>query len=161
VVALEGVEEAMSSECGDEPYSVQRDQVRRARKDHRCDACKETIRRGDLYHYFFGVFEGESEELKRCARCEAMYRVLQPRMDRAEYETCDPRLSCGHVWEERFREPPPVAVQALAFLTQAEAQVLLASWPAPLLDRDYLVTGPTEAPELTVARLLGLGRSDA
>jgi hypothetical protein len=113
----------MSVDCGEEPFDVYRDGIRRARVAHKCSACGETIRRGDQYHYTFTVFEGSAETIKRCARCELMYRVLVP--IQSDDMACDPELKCGHTWEDNFREPPPPEVAALAFLTPDEAQGLL------------------------------------
>jgi hypothetical protein len=151
----------VSTDCGDEPCDIYETAVRRSRKDRKCDACRETIRRGDRYDTTRILFEGQWQATNRCARCEAMYRVLSPLMSRDDDQVCDPELNCGHTWEDNFGEQPPVVVQALAFLTPSEAQVLLERWPAPLHHRDYLVHGPLEAPERTIARLLGWNRAEA
>ncbi len=117
----------MSVDCGDEYADVHEEGVRRARKDRPCNACRETIKRGDLYHCTRTLFEGSWETISRCARCEQMYRLLLPMM--GEDETCDPNLNCGHEFRQRFGEDPPPELAALAFMTPAEAQALLAKDP--------------------------------
>ena len=116
----------MSVDCTDgEPYDVYpTEHLRRARVAHKCDACGEAIRRGDRYSYTFSVFEGEPDTVKRCARCEMMYRALVP--IQPEDTACDPELKCGHTWEDNFDGPPPDDVARLAFVTPDEAQALLA-----------------------------------
>lgn len=147
----------MSTDCGDETADVYESAIRRSRKDRFCDACNEPIRRGDLYHTTRVLFEGswDWDYADRCARCEAMFRVLSPLM--GDEQMCDWKLNCGHTWEDNFDDPPPVAIQALAFLTPAEAQILLERWPKspPLAENDWRPFGPLEAPERTIARLLG------
>lgn len=147
----------MSTDCGEEPVDIYESAVRRSRKDRKCHACRELIRRGDRYHTTRMLFEGQWQHTNRCARCEALVRVLSPLMD--DEQVCDPTLDCGHRWEENFGEPPPLAVQALAFLTPGEAQVLLERWPAELPFFDS--QGPLEAPERTIERLLGWNRRAA
>lgn len=104
-----------------EPYSVCETRQRRARKEHTCDACKETIRRGDLYSNTFTVLEGESETIKRCLKCDVIYKHLFAAMDTYE-EQPDPRLNCGHSYEKRWGTPPPDDLARLAFMTPDEVQ---------------------------------------
>lgn len=152
----------MSIDGGDgEPVDRYDESVRRAAKAHKCDACRETIKRGDLYHRTAMLFEGQWDITNRCARCEAMYRFLQPCVRKLGDgdEICDPELQCGHVWSDNFEGEPPLVVQALAFLTPAEAQVLLSkrarferrvsgSWGSAN------VAGPIESEDARIARLL-------
>ena len=104
--------------------SVQRDSIRRARKDHKCDACRAIIRSGDRYSYTFIVFEGVSSETKRCLRCGAIYEHLcAVNTDR---ETgVDGELNCGHSYKDG-REPPE-EISRLAFLTAKEVELGLDS----------------------------------
>lgn len=146
----------MSTDAGEEPVDIYESAVRRSRRDRKCHACKETIRRGDRYHTDRVLFEGRWEATDRCARCETMFRILDPLM--GSYEVCAPELNCGHTWEQNFGEPPPVEIQALAFLTPSEAQVLLERWPEPL---GTWFLGPREPPERTIARLLGWTKARA
>ena len=49
---------------------------RKARKEHRCFACRETIRAGDRYHVIAQVYDGGLSRVKHCARCWAMVKAL-------------------------------------------------------------------------------------
>jgi hypothetical protein len=102
---------------------VWEESLRRARKEHKCDACHEPIQRGELYHATRSLFDGRWDTTYRCARCETMYRFLQPLMARGE--VCHEELDCGHEFTEVFNREPPPEVAALAFMSQAEAQALL------------------------------------
>lgn len=109
-----------------EPFDVFETCVRRARKEHKCRACGEMIRRGDLYSYSFAVFDGKPEQVRRCARCELIYRHLDGLM--ADDQAVDWELNCGHSYAEAHDCDPPEAIAALAFVTPDEAQQrLLAS----------------------------------
>lgn len=127
--------------CDGEPCTVYSQRLIRARKDHKCDACKETIRRGDLYSYTFAIFEGERETVKRCARCEVIFDHLSGRAHELEDTAVDWHLNCGHTYEEVHDEPPPPEIAALAFMTPAEAQALVAK---PLIVKT--VTNSTPSP---------------
>jgi hypothetical protein len=48
---------------------VHRARVVKARKEHRCDECGETIKARDLYENATGLWEGIWETYKTCARC--------------------------------------------------------------------------------------------
>ena len=117
-----------STDC--EPWTVPPDPRRqRARKDHVCSACSETIRRGDLYIYEFSVFDGNSDTVKRCLRCDAIYGHLVDRHRKIDDAHVDRELRCGHDYDEVFSEVPPEAVAALAFMTADEAQAAFGSKP--------------------------------
>ena len=106
------------SEYGDGDYcSVWSETDPKARKEHVCDACHETIAPGRKYHRTFSIFEGTPNTNVRCERCQAIFVHLTERMrtegDREEY--CNPELACGHEYKERWDEPPPDHIAALAF----------------------------------------------
>lgn len=106
------------SQFGDgEPVSVFEEEWRKARKEHRCDACGETIARGDRYHRTALLFEGEWQITARCVRCETIHAHLSGRIAKEgdSEEFCDAELNCGHTYEERWGEPPPEWLAALAF----------------------------------------------
>jgi hypothetical protein len=88
----------------------------RARKAHRCYACRETIRPGDLYHREAGTHEGDFFLYKHCARCWKMLDfVLHVGDGTVQYD-----LNCGEDYEYEGNEADPA--HQLAFLTQDEAQ---------------------------------------
>jgi hypothetical protein len=93
--------------------------TRKARKPHKCHACGETVRPGDTYTRVFVVWDGSTDVTKRCARCQAIYVHLAARIRResydGEYEQCADALNCGHEYKERWGEPPPEVIAALAF----------------------------------------------
>ena len=90
---------------------------RKARKEHRCFACREAIRAGDRYHYTAESSEGFAQ-FKHCARCWAMLgAILEAGAESAQYD-----LHCGTSWQEAFDAEPPEDVARLAFMTPEEAQ---------------------------------------
>lgn len=102
-------------------YDVYVERTRKAIKVHRCDACREIIRRGDRYTSIAIVDEGVPERIKRCARCQKIHEHLR---DLGYGETWpDERLDCGEEYASHWGEEPPEAIQALAFATADEAQV--------------------------------------
>jgi hypothetical protein len=105
---------------------VQRDEIRRARKEHRCRACRETIRVGDVYEYTFFLYEGEAGDCKRCLRCKAIYDELVRRHDGDWDEGVDYELNCGHSWDEVHGGEPPEHIARLAFMLPDEMQAELA-----------------------------------
>ena len=57
--------------------------------------------------------------VKRCARCELLYRTLKDKDDEGGVAFA---LDCGHDWKEIFGDNPPDEVAALACMTTEEAQ---------------------------------------
>jgi hypothetical protein len=68
----------VSVDCGDSGEEVVVDNQRRvrARKEHRCHACKETIERGHLYVRHTLIYGGQVDETIRCLRCDTIYQEL-------------------------------------------------------------------------------------
>jgi hypothetical protein len=97
----------------DETYDVYDETTRTARKEHECDACDGKIRPGDKYVAIFIVFQGEIENLKRCARCQSIHAHLRVKGDGDMWP--DERLSCGEEYESHWGKPPPEHITALAF----------------------------------------------
>jgi len=93
---------------------------RKARKTHRCFACRREIRVGDRYHREFQEYEGEADFYKHCARCWAIVEALFE--NGAESVQWD--LACGTDWVAAFGDDPPENVARLAFVTLDEAQEL-------------------------------------
>lgn len=46
-----------------------RSEVRRARKEYRCDECGDPIEPGDLHEHAVGKWDGEIMSFRTCARC--------------------------------------------------------------------------------------------
>lgn len=106
----------MSEWCGDCEYpSVFREETRKAKKEHWCDACGEAIPVGLKYSNTFGVWDGRASTIKRCARCEAIFQHLAVLMHNTSEEAPALRLDCGHEYVERWGVEPPPAIAALAF----------------------------------------------
>lgn len=97
----------------DEGPEVWSEQWRTARKEHRCYACRETVRPGDRYHVFRSLFDGRWSTTKHCARCWEMVEQIQ----NADFSNgvVELGLNCGHTWAELAGEPPPEHIAALAF----------------------------------------------
>lgn len=56
-------------EAGDEPATVSRTEVRRAAKEHACEECRETIKRGDRYEHHVGLWDGRWSTSRTCLSC--------------------------------------------------------------------------------------------
>ncbi len=92
-----------------------------ARKEHVCSACDEKIRPGDRYTVHFSVYEREVQDnVKRCARCQAIYEHLSGLMDRCGGEMPHASLKCGHTYIDRWGVEAPLEVEALAFALPGE-----------------------------------------
>lgn len=124
----------MSVDCdsGDSP-EVWSEKINKARVAHQCSACGEGIRPGDVYHYTFYIYDGNKNTIRRCARCEVLYRALvklhnseRPEVEDVEVPGVAPELDCGHTFEQVFKREPPPELARLAFLTPAEMQAELA-----------------------------------
>lgn len=47
-------------------------ELRKARKEHRCDECGRIIERGDTYENVHGKWDGRLDTFKTCSRCLAL-----------------------------------------------------------------------------------------
>lgn len=112
----------MSHSC-DESYDVYIAKRVRARKTHKCCACREPIVPGHHYIRIGLVFDGSAESYKRCLRCQTIFEALVVEL-RGSDEWPDEDLNCGHEWSENLGKPVPDAIAALAFLSPAEVQAL-------------------------------------
>jgi len=110
----------------DECADVWHEYTRVARKEHTCCACSETICPGNRYGLTQWVYDGTAGTYKRCARCELMYSKLCQLPVCDWTEGIDPRLACGHSWEDVREGPVPPEMVELAFLTPDEAQERIA-----------------------------------
>lgn len=85
----------------------------RARKEHTCCACRETISKRHLYHLCKGCWDGDFAQYKHCARCWRLFSVLnQERPGEIALG-----LDCGEVYEGT---DPDMLV--MAFMTPDDAQ---------------------------------------
>lgn len=96
----------------------------KARKEHTCYACRETIRPGDRYHLWVSKFDGDLTVAHHCARCYLLMEALWS----SGAESVEWGLDCGVSYEEAFG-PIPDDVARLAFLTPDEAQAALRPTP--------------------------------
>lgn len=94
--------------------------LRKARKEHCCTACKETIRVGDYYFVISMVHDGSASSWKRCWRCQKMHLHLRTLGDPGEQIWPDEQLDCGEEYEQHWGFPPPAEIAALAFVTAEE-----------------------------------------
>jgi len=118
-----------------ESPSVDRTTRHRAKKEWKCCACRGPILRGELYTYSFMVFDGDADERRRCARCDAIYEHLCALHTGGEdWPAWD--LNCGHSYQERWEKDPPPEIARLAFMTSAE--VLAEGTPNPPMSRKVL-----------------------
>lgn len=111
----------MSVDVSDaETYAVYSERAVRARKEHRCDACKRPIERGSIYIRVFMVWDCTAESIKRCPRCELMHLHLRSLdTDHCELWPAE-KLDCGMRYEEEWGDLPD-DVAWLAFATNEEA----------------------------------------
>jgi predicted RNA-binding Zn-ribbon protein involved in translation (DUF1610 family) len=107
-----------------EPVFVNDERLLRARKEHTCDACNGKIRPGHYYVRHFMRWREGIEVIKRCGRCETLYRALLKHLGDDEYP--DQRLDCGDTWEDaNDGQAPPPELAALAFATEDEIGAML------------------------------------
>lgn len=86
-----------------------------ARKSHQCDACREPICPGDKYVAHFIIYDGDTERVKRCWRCDLIYQHLKTLPELIYEEQPDIRLQCGHEYKEQWGIDPPPEIAAMAF----------------------------------------------
>lgn len=104
----------------EEVYQVYNETFPCARKAHACDACRRTIRPGDVYTRVFILFDGTKRTVKRCLVCQAIHHHLRQLCPNEVWP--DERLNCGETYEDEWGKPPPDELVAVAFMTADEAQ---------------------------------------
>ncbi len=57
------------------------DNMRRARKDHRCGECGRAIQKGEIYRNISGLWEGEFVSEKTCGHCAIGQNLLSRECD--------------------------------------------------------------------------------
>lgn len=63
-----------SCEVVSTPFDVYNETRPVARKDHRCDECRETLPAGKVYVKIDAFWDGHWEHLKRCEACHSIAR---------------------------------------------------------------------------------------
>lgn len=107
------------SYVADEHYSVYDERFPRARKEHKCDACKERIFGGQRYAKVGIVFQGTANTVIRCLRCQKLHEHLRELGDGDTWP--EERLNCGQRYEDEWGELPP-EIAALAFALPGEVE---------------------------------------
>lgn len=122
------------SYAAEETYDVYREQIRKARQSHRCDACRCVIRSGDYYCAVSWVYDGSAGGVKRCGSCQLTHVHLRG-MCSAEFDRDDmwpdERLGCGLEYEDEWGEEPPEEIWVLPLLGPDERGALLAPKAEP------------------------------
>ena len=97
----------------------------KARKPHKCMACKETIQPGQTYIKVDSLYDGDWNHVIRCARCQAIWKHLNAKEEArgCSYTQPDPTLNCGHSYEEVWKATPPPEIAALAFALPGEVSL--------------------------------------
>ncbi len=106
-------------DSADYTYDVLTSRQQRARKEHKCCACSETIRRGDVYQRSFACSREGADSYKHCLRCSKMLDAIR---DALPSDTAIAwELDCGELWTTAIGDLPE-DIAALAFMTADEAQ---------------------------------------
>jgi hypothetical protein len=107
-----------------DPAVVYDENFPRARVDHVCCACSETIRRGDRYARVTMIGERGDKPItwKRCLRCQKIHEHLREVCTRETggEQWPDEKLNCGHEYRELWGKNPPPEIAALAFALPGE-----------------------------------------
>lgn len=104
----------------DATYSVYDESFPKARIEHVCSACAETIAVGHRYASVAIVFDGRASRVKRCLRCQAVHEHLRE-IEPGEMWPAE-KLDCGEEYREHWGKEPPPEIAALAFALPDELQ---------------------------------------
>lgn len=114
-------------EEADYAYAHVDENHRKARIGHVCCACKETIRKGDVYRVTRAISKCGSdhsyEHYKHCLRCATMLDAIMEAR-KGENVAIAWQLDCGEDWKDTIGELPE-EVAALAFMSADDAQAKL------------------------------------
>ena len=109
----------------DEYYKVYREEIRKARKQHTCDACKRAILPGHMYCSLYTVDDEGTQSIKRCGACQKTHEHLRALCRQSNRNMWpDEKLGCGQRYTEEWGDIPD-DIAALAFLSDDEAGKLL------------------------------------
>ncbi len=92
---------------------------RKARKEHKCGACREKIRKGDTYRYTSGIWDHRPGSIKHCVRC---WETLEILIAENYPDPVDLELSCGQTYEGNNPR-----MLELAFMTPDDGQVSIGA----------------------------------
>lgn len=128
----------MSESC-EEYCIVHRHEIRKARKEHRCSACRAVIRPGDYYASVFSLGQDGADTYKRCGSCERTWQHLKKLCEdhnnspegRGDNLFPMEDLSCGKDYEEEWGDLPDDEIAALPLLSADERGSLLKPAGAP------------------------------
>lgn len=116
----------MSESC-EEYCDVHEHRIRKARKQHRCCACRAVIRPGDYYASVFTLSDDGVATFKRCGSCETTWQhlwALCKEHNKLNNETLYPHedLGCGLKYEDEWAAwgPMPEHIAAAPFLSSDE-----------------------------------------
>jgi hypothetical protein len=103
----------------DETYDLYSEKFPRARKEHTCGACAETIMGGQRYARVFILHDGNASEVVRCLRCQKLHEHLRDLGDGDTWPA--ERLDCGETYQQHWGELPE-DIAALAFALPGEVK---------------------------------------
>jgi hypothetical protein len=90
---------------------------RKARKEHKCCECSETIKKGETYSYTSGVWDGTGQSFKQCTNCrEIMDAAISYVSEYDDERPCFGMLK-GWFLDYRYRE-----------FSDAEFLLFMANW---------------------------------
>jgi len=108
---------------------IYREEFRKARKEHKCAACRAIIRPGDYYCSLFTLYDGTPDNIKRCGSCQRTHEHIRELCRAKDKEMWpDERLGCGLSYESEWGELPE-ELEALPFLSPEERGALLKPKP--------------------------------
>ena len=87
----------------DEGCTVWEVSWRKARKEHKCCECNDTIKLGDRYEYIFSIFEGDVNQYKTCEFCANEFERLAKKYG-GDFNMCKTDLACVLVYDMRNEE---------------------------------------------------------
>lgn len=89
----------------------------------RCEACERLIVPGLRFAVSDTVYEGERYKVVRCGACELIHKHLREKDPERLYPK--EKLDCKRGYQEEWGHEPPPEIQALAFVSPAEASARL------------------------------------
>jgi len=105
-----------------EPPTASTNIIRTARKEHECCECASTIKSGDRYRVYSGIWDGEASTFKQCLRCAELFDELTQEY----YPNEGPCFGCllENVAEDADRNEDENRIRASIAAKRAAATVL-------------------------------------